>query len=49
MRDKPPRTYAQEILKMQSKIERTEALKKVPDNLKGLVRAHVVNAFGRKK
>lgn len=49
VKDKPPRAYAQEILAMQTKQERTEALKKVPDNLKGLVKTHVINAFARKK
>jgi len=47
--NKPPRNYAKEILQLKTKQERTEALKRVPDNLKGLVKTHVVNAFKRMK
>jgi hypothetical protein len=49
MTEKRPRQYAKEILMMENKSERTNALKNVPDNLKGLVRLHVVNAFKVKK
>lgn len=45
MEDRRPRQYASEILKLKTKQERTEALKSVPDNLRGLVKTHVINRF----
>lgn len=42
---KPPRQYAVEILQLKTKEERREALSKVPENLRPIVKTHVQNWF----
>ena len=46
---KRPRQYAKDILALDTKQERTNALKNVPEHLRGMVKTHVVNGFMRKK
>lgn len=49
MLEKRPRAYAQGIIALPTRAERAEALKKVPEHLQELVKAHVVNAYNLKK
>ena len=44
-----PRDYAAQIIKMKTREERLEALLKVPEEWRDLVKKHVENEFMRRK
>lgn len=48
MSEKWPREYAGEIIKLKTKQQRIEAIKKVPENYKELVIKHVENHFEKR-
>ena len=48
-KEKPPRTYADEILELKTKEERREALEKVPEDIRQLVKFYVFNHFATSK
>ena len=47
--EKRPRHFAEEILQLKTKEERRAALEQVPEEMRGLVRAHVEAAFEKMK
>ena len=48
-KEKPPRTYADEILELKTKEERREALEKVPEDMRQLVKFYIYDHYAKRQ